>query len=96
MSFSAADAATGLGLNRECLKFQQSISSLAKLSAVTISSQVKFDNVEVLKLSHSYELCSQKLSVILEVIGLYEIVGTGIDPSSLTSGLEFITFQLAQ
>jgi hypothetical protein len=48
MSSSAADAAAGLGIDRENLKFRQSISLLAKLSAVTVCSNVKLDNVEVL------------------------------------------------
>jgi hypothetical protein len=32
------------------------------------------------------------MSVIFEAMGLYEIVVIGIDPSSLTSGEELITF----
>jgi hypothetical protein len=96
MSSSAADAAAGLGLDPEYLKFQQSISSLAKLSSVTISSNVKLDNVEVVKCSDSYELWSQIMSVIFEAMGLYEIIVSGIDPSSLASAEDLITFQLAQ
>jgi hypothetical protein len=96
MMSSAADAAAGLGLHPEYFKFWQSISKLAKLSAVTVSSNVKLDNVEVLKSFDGYELWSQKLLGIFEVMGLYEIVETGIDPSPLTSGEELITFQLAQ
>jgi hypothetical protein len=61
-----------------------------------VSSNVKLDNVEVLKSSDGYELWSQKMSVIFEAMGLYEIVVTGIDPSPLASAEELITFQLAQ
>jgi hypothetical protein len=96
MSSSAADTAAGLGLDPEYLKFRQSISSSAKLSAVTVSSNVKLDNVEVLKSSDGYELWSQKMSVIFEVMGLYEIIVSGIDPSPLASAEELITFQRAQ
>jgi hypothetical protein len=96
MSSSAADAAAGLGLDPEYLKFQQSISSSAKLLAVTISSNVKLDNVEVRKSSDGYELWSQQMSVIFEVMGLYEIVVLGIDPSPLASAEELITFQLVE
>jgi hypothetical protein len=96
MSSSAADAAAGFGLDPEYLKFRQSISSSAKLSAVTASSNVKLDNVEVLKSSDGYELWSQKMSVIFEAMGLYEIVVSGIDPSPLAFAEELITFQLAQ
>jgi hypothetical protein len=96
MSSSAADTAAGLGLDPEYLKFQQSISSSAKLSAVTVSSNVKLDTVEVLKSSDRYELWSQKMSVSFEGMGLYEIVVTGIDPSPLASAEELITVQLGQ
>jgi hypothetical protein len=96
MSSSAADAAAGLGLDLEYLKLRQSISSSTKLSAVTVSSNVKLDNVEVLKSSDGYELWSQKMSVIFEARGLYEIVVSGIEPSPLASAEELITFQLAQ
>jgi hypothetical protein len=34
--------------------------------------------------------------VIFEVLGLYEIIVSGIDPSPLASAEELITFQLAQ
>jgi hypothetical protein len=86
MSSSAADATPGLGLDPADLNFQQSMSSSANLSAVTGSSNVMLDNVEVLKLSDGYELWSQKISVIFEVMGLYEIVVSGIDLSPLASG----------
>jgi hypothetical protein len=72
------------------------MSSSAKLSAVTVSSNVKLDNVEVLKSSDGYELWSQKMLVIFEAMGIYEIVVSGIDPSPLASAEELITFQLAQ
>jgi hypothetical protein len=91
MSSSAADAAAGLGLDLEYLKFRQSISSSANLSAVTVSSNVKLDFVEVVKSSNSYELWSQKMSVIFEAMSLYEIVVSGIDPSPLASAEELIT-----
>jgi hypothetical protein len=96
MSSSAADAAAGLGLDPEYLKFRQSISSSAKLSAVTVSSNVKLDNVEILKSSDGYELWSQKMLVIFEAMNLYEIVVSGIDPSPIAYAEELITFQLAQ
>jgi hypothetical protein len=93
---SAADSAASHGLDPEYLKFRQSISSSAKLSAVTVSSNVKLDNVEVLKSSDGYELWSQKMSVFFEAMGLYEIVVSGLDPSPLACAEELITFQLAQ
>jgi hypothetical protein len=96
MSSSAADAAAGLGLDPDDLKFRQSISSSAKLSAVTVSSNVKLDNGEVLKSSDGYELWSQKISVIFEAMDLYEIVVLSIDPSPRAPAGELITFQLAQ
>jgi hypothetical protein len=96
MSSSAADAAAGFGLDLEYLKFRQSISSSAKLSAVTVFSNVNLDNVEVFNLSDGYEVWSQKMLVIFEVMGLYEIVVLGIDLSPLASGEELITFPLAQ
>jgi hypothetical protein len=95
MSSSAADAAASLGLDLEYLKFRQLISSSAKLSAVTGSSKVKLYNFEVLKSSDGYELWSQQMSVILEAMGLYEIIISGIDPFPLASPEELITFQLA-
>jgi hypothetical protein len=70
--------------------------SSAKRSAVTVYSNVKLDNVKVLKSSDGSELWSQKMSVILEVMGLYEIVVSGIDPSPVESAEELITFQLTQ
>jgi hypothetical protein len=96
MSSSAADAAAGLGLDPEYLKFGQSISSSAKLSAVNGSSNVKLDNVEVLKSSDGYELWSQKMSITFQTMGLYEIIVSGMYPSPLASAVESITFQLAQ
>jgi hypothetical protein len=92
MSSSAADAAAGLGLDLEYQKSRQLISSSAKLSAVTISSNVKLDNVEVLKSSDGYELWSQKMSGIFKAMGLYEIVVSGIDPSPLAAAEELIIF----
>jgi hypothetical protein len=50
------DAAAGLGLDPEYLKFWQSISSSAKRSHVTVSPGLELNNVGVLKLSDSYEL----------------------------------------
>jgi hypothetical protein len=96
MSSSAVDAAAGLSLDPDYLKCRQSISSSAKLVAVTVFSNVKLDNVEVLKWSNGHELWSQKMSVIVEALGLYEIVVSGIDPSLLMCAEELITFQLAQ
>jgi hypothetical protein len=88
-------AATGLGLDRESLKFWQSISSLAKLLAITDTSNVKLDNVEVLKSSDGYELRSQNKLVIFIARSLYKIVVPDINPSPLASAEELITFQLA-
>jgi hypothetical protein len=70
MSSSAADAAAGLGYDPDYLKVRQLISSSVKLSAITLSSNIKLDNVEVLKLSDGYDLWSYKMSVIFEGIGL--------------------------
>jgi hypothetical protein len=95
MASSTADAGAGLGLDLEYLKFQISISSAGKLSAVTVSSNVKFDNVKILKSSDGYELWSQKMSVILDAMGFSEIVVLGIDPLPLVSAEELITIQLA-
>jgi hypothetical protein len=61
-----------------------------------VSSNVKFDNFEVLKSSDGYELWSQKMSVIFEAMGLYDILVMGIDLSLLVSTEELITFQLIQ
>jgi hypothetical protein len=69
---------------------------LAKLSAVTVSSNIKLDNLEVLKSSDGDELWCQKMSGIFEAMGLYEIIVSGIDPSLIVSAEELITFQLAQ
>jgi hypothetical protein len=82
MSSSAADAVAGLGLDLEYLKFRQSISSLGKLSAVTVSSNIKLNTVEVLKSSDSYELWSQKMSPIFEAMGLYQDCYIGDRPIS--------------
>jgi hypothetical protein len=96
MSSSDSDTATCLGLDPEYLNFRQSISSLAKWSAIIVSSNIKLNNFEVLKSSDGYELWSQKMSLILEVIGLYDIVVMGIDLSVLKSALELIIFQAAE
>jgi hypothetical protein len=71
MSSYAANAPAGLVLDPEYLKFRQSISSSANLSAVTVSSHVKLDTVEVLKSSDGYEQWSQKMSVIVQAMVLY-------------------------
>jgi hypothetical protein len=96
MSSSVADAPAGLGLDPEYLAFWQSISSLAELLAIIVSFNLKLDNVEVLKSSDGYELWFQKMSVIFEAMGLYQIVVLGIDPSPLASAEELIPFQLTQ
>jgi hypothetical protein len=54
MLSSAPDAVAGLGLDPHYPKFWQSISSLPKLLAITVFSNVKLDHVEVLKLSDGY------------------------------------------
>jgi hypothetical protein len=64
---------------RNTVNFRKSISSFAKLVAVTVSSNVKLNNVEVLKSTDGYELWLQKMSVIFKLMGLYEIVVSGID-----------------
>jgi hypothetical protein len=56
MSSSAADTATGLGIDLDDLKFWQSISSSAKLSAITVSTNVKVDDIKGHQLYDSYEL----------------------------------------
>jgi hypothetical protein len=66
MLSSAVDAPAGLGLDPEYLKFRQSISSSAKLFAVTVSSTIKLDNVEILMSYDGYELWSQNLWVIFD------------------------------
>jgi hypothetical protein len=95
LSSSAADAAIGLGLDLDYHKFQQSISSSVTLLAITISPNVKLDNVGVLKSCDGYKLWPQKLSVMFEARGLYEIVVMGIDLSPLASTAVLITFELA-
>jgi hypothetical protein len=55
MPYSAV-AAPGLGLDMDYLKCRESISSWSKLLAITLTSNVKLNNVEVLKLSDGYEL----------------------------------------
>jgi hypothetical protein len=94
--FTSTMDAAGLGFNPKSLKYGQMISLSAKLSAVTVSSNVKLYNIEVLKSSYCYELWSQKISVIFKVMGLYKIVVLGIDLFPLASLTELITFQLAQ
>jgi hypothetical protein len=96
MSSSAADSDSGLDLDPDYLKFRLWIWSVAKLSAITISSNVKLRNVEILKLSSHNTLWSQKMSAMFEVMWLYEIVVMGIHPSPLISAEELITFQLAR
>jgi hypothetical protein len=70
------------------------MSSSDKLTAITVSSNVKLDNIEVLKSSDGYELWSQKMSAIFEAIGLYETVVMGFDPSPLAFAEKLIIFQL--
>jgi hypothetical protein len=72
--YSAADATAGLSLDPENFKFWQSISSLAKLSAVSVSSNIKLDNVEVLKSANSNELWSQKMPVIFEAMASTKVL----------------------
>jgi hypothetical protein len=96
MSTSAADAAAGLGLDPKALKFRQSISLSAKLSAVIVSSKIQLVNIQVLQSSDGYEQWSQKMSVIFEAMGLYEIVESGIDPSTSASTEASLTFLLPQ
>jgi DNA topoisomerase VI subunit B len=95
ISSSAADAAGSHGINPKSHKFRESISLSAMLSAVTISSNVKFDNGKVLKSSKGCELWSQKMLRFFQEKGLYEIVVSGIDLYSLASAEELIIFQLA-
>jgi hypothetical protein len=83
LSPPAADAAGGLGLDPDYRTFRQSISSSAKLSAVTIYSNVKLDTVDVPKSSDGNELWSQKIWVIFEAMGVYKIVVSSIDSSPL-------------
>jgi hypothetical protein len=76
----AADAAAGLGLDPEFVRYRYSISSSAKESTVTIASNVKLDNVEVLESFNGYDLSSQTISLIFESMGHYKIVILSIDP----------------
>jgi hypothetical protein len=96
MLSSAADAAPGFDLDPDYLKFWQWIWSLAKLSAITIACNVKLGKVEVLKLSDSYKLWSQKMSVIFEAMSLDNLIITCIDPSPHVSTEEWMTFEVAQ
>jgi hypothetical protein len=75
----------GLARDPEYLKFRESISSLARLSAETGSSNIESDNFEVPKSSDSYEMWSQKILVIFEAMGLYKVFVIGLDLSPLTS-----------
>jgi hypothetical protein len=85
MSLFTADAPTGLHCNPEYLKVQQSISSLAKLLAVTGYFNIKLNKVTILKLSDGYELWSQTMLVIIMGMGCLTIVVMGIDLSLLAS-----------
>jgi hypothetical protein len=69
---------------------------LGYMVAITVSSNVKLNNVEVLKFSNGYELWLQKMSLIVEVLSSQEIVVTAINPSPLAFVEQWITFQLAQ
>jgi hypothetical protein len=63
---------------------------------ITVSPNLKLDNVEVLKSFDGYELCFYKISIIFKGMGLYKIIVMGIDLSPLASAEELITFQLTQ
>jgi hypothetical protein len=58
MLASAAAAAAGFAVDQDCHIIYQSILSLAKILANTISSNVKLDKVDVLKSWNSSELWS--------------------------------------
>jgi hypothetical protein len=79
MSSSATDAATSLSLNLEYLKLWQSNSSSSQLSAITMFSNIKLNDIHILRLLDSHELWSQEILVILEILGLYEINISGFD-----------------
>jgi hypothetical protein len=96
MLTSVTDTGASLGLVLDYLKFLQSTLSSAKLLAISVSSNIKLDDVEVLKSSNRYAISSQKMLVIFEAIGLYEILVLGINSSLLASADKSITFQLAQ
>jgi hypothetical protein len=66
------------------------------LVIITGSSNIKLDNIEVFKLSDSYELYSKKISVIFEEMGHYKIDVFNIDPLSLTIVAKLMNFQLDQ
>jgi hypothetical protein len=89
---STADGATDVSLNQRYLKFRTSITSWANLSAITISSNVKLCNLEVVKLYDGSEQWLRKISVIFEAMGLYELFVSGIDPSPLASAEDLLTF----
>jgi hypothetical protein len=91
MSSCAADAATALGLDQQYPQFRHSISCLSMLSAVTISSEVELNNIELLKQSDSYKLLSQKILVIFEAMSVNNFVNSGIDQSPCAAMKELIT-----
>jgi hypothetical protein len=82
---------TGIGLDPNLPKFWQLIVSSAKLSAITHSSNLKLDNVELLNSPDGYKPWSQKISVICDAMGIYTIVVSGIDPSPLAYAVNLIT-----
>jgi hypothetical protein len=64
---------------------------MGKIAAATIFSNVKLDNVEVLKSAYGYELWCQKMSLNIDVMGIYKIVILDIDASPTPSAEKFIT-----
>jgi hypothetical protein len=62
------------------------------LFAVTVSFNIKWDNVDVLNLSDGYELWSQNILVIVEAMGPFKLVLPGINLFALASVEEMITF----
>jgi uncharacterized protein YpbB len=96
MSSSSHDAVTGLSLYLESLKVQESISISDKLIAVTDSSNIKLEKVEVLKSFEGYNLWSHNMLVIFEAMRIAQIVLLAIDLSLFVSAAELITFHLPQ
>jgi hypothetical protein len=50
------------------------------------------DDLKVLQSSDGCDLWAQKMSIIVEAMGLFDIIVSGIDPSLLASADELITF----
>jgi hypothetical protein len=92
ISSSVTDAATALDLDLRNVNFWEWVASSAKFSAVTFCCNSKLAKFEVLKVSDTYELCFYNMSIIVEVMSLYQMVVSSINLSPLVSSEELITF----